>query len=92
MKALMRHEVMHVLATISIIFAFSYIINSDVTGKVSVSNPIMPLILKVFAAVIRTSHLVSTEHQSSSFCILLLCSVSLVPWPLKDLFWMTRHL
>lgn len=83
----MRHKVMHVLASISIIFAHLYVINSDnVTGKVSVSNPLIPLIHKLFEAVIRTCHLVSTEHQSTSFCILLLRSVSLVPWPLKDLF------
>jgi len=47
----------------------------------------MPLIHKeVFEALIRTSRLVSTEYQSTSLCILLLCRVSLVPWPLKDLF------
>jgi hypothetical protein len=88
MKVLVRHEVMHVLASISIIFAYLYIINSNnVTGKVFVSNPLMPLIhKKVFKAVIRTCHLVSTQQQSTSFCILLLCSVCLVPWPSKDHF------
>jgi hypothetical protein len=87
MKVLVRHKVMHVLASISIIFAYSYIINSDnVTGKVSVSNPLIPPIHKLFEIVIRTSHWVSTEHQSTSFCILLLRSVNLVPWPLKDFF------
>ena len=83
----MRHEVMHDLASTYIIFAYSYIINSDVTGKLSVRNPLMPLIhKKLFEAVIRTSCPVSTQRQSTSLCILLLCIASLVPWPLKNLF------
>ena len=51
MKVLVRHGAMHVLASISFLFAYLYIINSDnVTGKVSVSNPLIPLIHKVSEA------------------------------------------
>jgi hypothetical protein len=83
----MRHEVMHVLASISIIFAYLYIINLDnVTRKVSVSHPLMPLKHEKVFGSNQNIHLVSTQHQNTSFSILLLCNVNLVSWPLKDHF------